>query len=275
MTPDFVEREYNNRALVPDHPAYFERWQRDSAYVRANLPCVLDVPYGDHPLQRMDLFPVPRSRNTLVFIHGGYWRSLDKAMFDWLAASWVAAGVSFVSLNYRLCPEVRIDDTVDDVVAGMNRLFAEGARHGVSTERVVVSGHSAGGHLVAALFAVPRERLAFDPAAIVGGAPLSGVFDFEPIRLFSFNADFRLDAADVRRLSLLDKPPVIKAPLVVAAGGDESSEFRRQSRALADAWRGQMRALLLPPGLNHFSIVDGLAERGQPIYDATLKLFPA
>jgi arylformamidase len=168
---------------------------------------------------------------------------------------------------------VRIDAIVDDAIAATNWLFAHGANHGVATDRVVIGGHSAGGHLSAAIFAAPLSRLAFDPAKIVGGVPFSGVFDFAPLRHFGFNSDFRLDADAVTRLSLLDKQPTLAAPLVIAAGAAESSEFQRQSRDLAHAWSPQVRALLLLPGLNHFTIVDAFAERGQPLFDATLALF--
>jgi arylformamidase len=273
MTPEFVEREYNNRALVPDHADYFARWEKDSAFVRETLACALDLAYGPDPRQRIDLFPAPGARGTLVFIHGGYWRSLDKSLFSWLAASWVAAGVSVAMPNYRLAPQVRIDDIVDDVVAATNFLFRDGAKHGVAADRVVVSGHSAGGHLTAALFATDAKRLEFDPARIVGGVPFSGVFDFEPILQFMFNSDFKLDAAAAARLNLADRKPVIRAPLVIAAGAAESSEFQRQSRLLAEAWQPQVKSLLMLPGLNHFSIVDSFAERGQPLYDETLALF--
>jgi arylformamidase len=273
FTPAFVEREYNNRALVPTHPAYFARWQRDSDFVRATLPSKIDVAYGPDARHRIDLFPAGNARGTLVFIHGGYWRSLDKGMFSWLAASWAAAGVNVAMPNYRLAPSARIDEIVDDILAATNWLFAHGEEHGISTERVVVSGHSAGGHLTGALFAAPRARLAFDPARIVGGVPVSGVFDFEPLRHFSFNADFKLDAPAIARLNLHDKRRAIAAPLVVAAGGDESSEFQRQSRLIAEAWAPQVKSLHILPGVNHFSIVDAFAERGQPLYEATLALF--
>jgi len=274
VTPDaeFIEREYNNRALVPEYADYFARWDRVSAYVRSVLPCEIDVPYGPDARHRIDLFPAADARGTLVFIHGGYWRSLDKSMFSWLAASWVAAGVSVAMPNYRLAPQVPIEDIVDDMIAAANWLFANGAKHSIATGRVVLSGHSAGGHLTAAIFAAPASRLAFDPARIVGGAPFSGIFDFAPLLQHSFNSDLRLDAASSTRLALADRKPTIAAPLVVAAGAAESSEFQRQSRLLADAWSPQARLMLLP-GLDHFSIVDAFAERGQPLYDATLALF--
>ena len=265
-----LEREYNNRALVPDHPAYFARWERDSRYVRSTLPCTLDLAYGPDARHRLDWFPATGARGTLVFIHGGYWRSLDKSMFSWLASAYVPARLNVAMLNYRLCPGVRIEQIVDDAIAGMNWLMGD-ARVGALP--VAVSGHSAGGHLVGALFAAPRDRLQFDPARIAGGVSLSGLCDFEPLRRHSFNGDFHLDAAAVERLNLHDKATTIKAPLVIAAGGDESSEFQRQSRLMAEHWSPQARPLLILQAVNHFSIVDAFAERSQPLHEATLGLF--
>jgi arylformamidase len=273
FTAAFVEREYNNRELVPGHPAFFARWESDSRFVRETLSGLLDLPYGPDPRQRIDLFPAPGSKNLLVFIHGGYWRSLDKSFFSWLAAPWVAAGVSVALPNYRLCPAVHIEDIVDDVIDATNWLFDDAGKHGVTPERVVVSGHSAGGHLTGALFAAPRERLRFDPRRIVGGVPISGLFDFEPLPLFSGNAEFRLDAAAVARLNLYDKSPMLSAPLVVAVGAAESSEFVRQSKLIAEAWAPQVRELLLLPELHHFSVVDAFAERSNPLYESALALF--
>jgi arylformamidase len=269
LDPAFVEREYNARALVPEHPAFFARWERDSGFVRSTLPCTLDLPYGPDPRHRLDWFPAAGpARGTLVFIHGGYWRSLDKSVFSWLAASYVPEGLNVAMLNYRLCPTVRIDDNVDDVGAGVNRVMTQQA-----TGRAVLAGHSAGGHLVGALFAAPPGRLAFDAARIAGGVSLSGLFDFAPLLQHSFNSDFRLDAAAAERLDLHDKPTTVKAPLVVAAGGDESSEFQRQSRLIAERWAPQARPAMILPGVNHFSIVDAFAERAQPLHRRTLGLF--
>jgi arylformamidase len=273
LTKEFVEREYNNRALVPDHPAYFARWEKDSAFVRDTLECECDIPYGPDARHRIDLFPARHTRGTLLFIHGGYWRSLDKSMFSWLAAPYVAAGIGVAMPNYRFAPAVRIDDIVDDAVAATNWLMLNGVKHRMAADRVVISGHSAGGHLTAAIFATPWSRLTFDPKRIAGGVPISGLVDFEPMRLFSFNADYRLDEAAVKRLGLLTRTPTIRAPLVVAVGGAESSEFIRQSRLLADTWRAQLKTLLVLSGYNHFSVVDAFAERGQPLHDATLALF--
>jgi arylformamidase len=201
-------------------------------------------------------------------------------MFSWLAAAYVAAGLNVAMANYRLCPAVGIEDIVGDVIGAMNWLL--GPKTGVGPHPrdsgsdpecpVVVAGHSAGGHLVGALFAAHPSRLEFDAPRIAGGISISGLFDFAPLRIHSFNADFHLDEAAVERLNLYDKPTTIKAPLVIAAGGAESSEFQRQSRLIAEAWGPQVRSLLVVPGLNHFSIVDAFAERGQPLHQETLRL---
>lgn len=283
--PAFIEREYNNRRRVPDHPAYFARWERDSAFVRSSLPCVLEMAYGTDPRHRIDFFPAANPRGTLVFFHGGYWRSLDKGMFSWLAAPWVAAGVNVAMPNYRLAPAVGIEDIVDDAVSAVNFLLGSGAADTLarsnhpraadvlSKGRVVIAGHSAGGHLAAALLAAPLPGFEFEPARIAGAVPISGIFDFEPLRHFSFNADFKLDEPAVRRLNLCDRLPTVPASLVIAAGGAESSEFQRQSRLLAQSWEPRVKSLLLLPGLNHFSVVDAFAERGQPLHAETLALF--
>lgn len=271
LDPALIEREYNNRALVPDHPAYFARWERDSDFVRATLDCTLDQAYGPDPRHRIDWFPAAgAARGTLVFIHGGYWRSLDKSMFSWLAASYVPEGLNVAMVNYRLCPAVRIDDIVRDVVGALNWLM--GTQGPAKDGKVVVAGHSAGGHLVGAIFATPDDRYVFDPGRIVGGVSLSGLFDFAPLLVHTFNSDFRLDVAAVDRINLYDKDKTLEAPLVIAAGGDESSEFRRQSQLIAEKWAPQVKSLLILPGLNHFSIVDGFAERSQPLHEATLEL---
>jgi len=267
-TPEWVEREYNNRALVPGHGEYFARWERDSAYVRSTLACTLDIPYGGHARQAYDYFPAADARGTLVFIHGGYWRSLDKRMFSWLAASWVAAGVNVAMINYRLAPTVRIEDIIEDSIAALNAVMEKDP-----STRVVVSGHSAGGHLTAALFATDPSRFRFELSRVAGGVPVSAVVDFTPLEFFSGNADLRLDAGQIARLNLGHRPSTIKAPLVVAAGAAESAEFQRQSQLLADSWAPQVKSLLLLPGIDHFSVVDAFAERGQPLYEQALALF--
>ena len=272
LLPGDIEREYDNRGRVPGHPAFFARWERDSRFVRETVPCTLDLPYGPDARHRVDLFRAAKPRGTLVFIHGGYWRSLDKSLFSWLASTWVAAGMNVALPSYRLCPAVAIADIVEDIVGAVNWLFESADRHGFAMERVVVSGHSAGGHLAGALLAAPRQALRFDHSRLAGAVSLSGLFDFAPLLRVSMNADLRLDAASAAGLDLYTRQPTLGLPFVVAVGAEESGEFKRQSQVISDAWPNARQPLVLP-GVNHFSIVDAFAERGQPLFDSTLALF--
>jgi arylformamidase len=154
----------------------------------------------------------------------------------------------------------------------MNWLEAHGAEHGVGCERVVLSGHSAGGHLTAALLAESDARLALG-SAIIGGIAISPIVDFAPLLQTSYNFDLQLTAESAARLSLASRKPKREVPLLVAAGGDESSEFQRQARLLAESWAGMPATLEILPGYNHFSIVDAFAERGQPLHEKAKALF--
>ena len=174
-TPEFVERGYNNRAAVPDHAKWFVRYAELSAAARDALQPVQDLRYGDGPQETLDLFvpPVP-SRGTLVFVHGGYWRALDKADFLFVATSFVDAGYAVAALNYDLCPAVSIAAIVEECRRAVGWIVREGARHGANASRIVVSGHSAGGHLAAMLLATPASAWGLARHPVVGRGVVLG-----------------------------------------------------------------------------------------------------
>jgi len=114
--PVWLDRMYNNRALVPDHAAHFSRWSTRSAQARSDLACELDVPFGPTPAETLDVFPaqgVTGPAPVLLFIHGGYWQWRDKKDFVFLAEPWVAAGATVVMLDYPLAPVASMDEIVD------------------------------------------------------------------------------------------------------------------------------------------------------------------
>ena len=156
--PAWLERMYNNRALVVDHMDYLQRWAEDSARVRAGEPCVLDEPYGDGVGETLDIFPsaraAPGGSPVLVFIHGGYWRSLDKSDHSFIAPPFTRAGVCVVVVNYALCPGTpEAPVTIAHIVRQMEKALVwvarNTARHGGDPRRITAAGHSAGGHLAA------------------------------------------------------------------------------------------------------------------------------
>lgn len=275
-----IERGYNNRAAVPDHPQWFARWAALSDAARAGLEPRLDVRYGPNPNETLDLFlPAGPLRGTFVFIHGGYWRSLDKSDHAFVALPFVAAGIAVALINFDLCPAVPIATIVDECRRAVAWIVREGRAQGLDPDRIVVGGHSAGGHLAAMLHATDWTLLGLARNPIVAGVSLSGVHDLVPLVRHSFNVDFGLDEAEAARMSPIHLQPTSAGPFLVAVGADETSEFLRQSQLLWDAWpshrpRGATRLLAIAHR-NHFSVVADYADATSAITQQTLALFPA
>jgi len=278
FTAEFVERGYNLRAAVAEHPQWFARYAAESDAARAALDPQLDLRYGPGPKETLDLFlPKVRARGTFVFLHGGYWRALDKSDFSFIAPAFVAQGIAVAVVNYDLCPDVSIATIVGQCARSVVWLAREGAAHGANAARIVVGGHSAGGHLTAMLYASDWAQAGLARNPVAGGVSLSGVHDLAPMPLFSFNADFRLDAAEARRMSPVHLMPRTTAPLLLAVGANETSEFLRQTRLLWDAWpscrpAGAIAPLFIPDR-HHFSVVADYADRGSELTRQTLALF--
>jgi arylformamidase len=273
----FAERQYNLRAAFPDHAQWFARWAADSAKARAALRTVPDVRYGPGRKQTIDLFPAERPRGALLFIHGGYWRALDKDDHSFIAPPFVADGIGVAVLNYDLCPEVSVARIVEECREAVDWLRREGASHGVSAKRMIVGGHSAGGHLTAMMFATDWKARGSPGDPVLGGVSISGVFELEPLVDVSFNADLGLDRQSARELSPALLVPRVDAQLLLAAGADETQEFVRQSRAIWDSWPSCRPAgstgPLLVPGKHHFSVLSELADPQSALFSRTMGLF--
>jgi arylformamidase len=276
LSAEFVEREYNLRAAFPDHPQWFARWAADSAAARSRLEARLDVRYGSGPKQTMDLFPAGDARATLLFIHGGYWRALDKADHSFVAPPLVAQNIGVAVMNYDLCPDVSIARIVDECREAVAWLRREGPRYGLATQRLLVSGHSAGGHLAAMLVATDWRARGLPADAIAGAIAISGVFDLEPLVQVSFNADLKLDAGHAYLVSPIHLQPRAVVPVLIAAGADETSEFIRQSWLLWERWPEchppGRRAPVFMPERHHFSVISDLADPASELVRQTLAL---
>ena len=276
LSPAALEAQYNNRALVPEHAQYFAQWAQTSASARKALAHEPDRRYGDMPGETLDFFPSSRGDGTcMMFIHGGYWRSLDKSDFSFLAPAWVDAGVSFAVVNYDLCPKVTIEEIVRQMLRASRWLWLNAGELGVGRKRLYVSGHSAGGHLVAmlmaALFPAFDRRLPKD--LWKGGLAISGVYDLRPLTQIAFlQSDLRLDADSALRLSPAFLPPATRAPLMTAVGANESGEFRRQNALLGSRWKSVIAGDIPMPGKDHFSVMDGLADPSSALFTGARKL---
>jgi len=276
LPAEFVEREYNLRAAFPDHPQWFARWAADSEAARARLDGHLNLRYGSGRRQTVDLFPAAQPRGALLFIHGGYWRALDKSDHAFVAPPLIAQDIGVAVINYDLCPDVSIARIVDECREGVAWLRREGTRYGVPAERLVVSGHSAGGHLAAMLVAMDWSALG-SPSGLAGAVAISGVFDLEPLVQVSFNADLKLDRSRARAVSPIHLRPRRSVPMLFAAGADETSEFIRQSWLLWERWpechpHGRHGPLFVPER-HHFSVVSDLGDPASELVRQTLAMF--
>ena len=262
MPPIDYEKEYDKRALVPEHPEIFARWQREAAAFRAGArDAQLDLRYGPGPRQTVDLFPAKdddEQTPLALFIHGGWWRSLEPAMFSQLAAGPNARGVTVALAGYELCPQVGIAQIIEQMRSACLWLWCK------QRKRMVVYGHSAGGHLAACLLAQDWKAFASDaPADLVPAAyAISGVFDLSPLTQVSMNQDLRLDDAEARRVSPLHWKVPAGRTFDAVVGARESSEFLRQSKIIADGWRasGVSTRYEEIAGANHFTAIDPLSD---------------
>jgi len=274
--PAFLSREYNNRELFPDYPRHFARWAETSARARSIMTCYLDRAYGSSPGETLDIFPSRKGDGSvLMFIHGGYWRSLDKRDFSFLAPAWVDAGVSLVVVNYDLCPAVSLERIVQQMLAASVWLYRNAEAYGMDEDRLYVSGHSAGGHLTAMMLAAlwPVIDASLPKNLYKGGLAVSGVYDLRPlVDIDWLKGDLRLDEGAATKASPAFLPPASRSPLSLAVGGQESSEFKRQNALLAERWKRVLLEDIAMPGTDHFTVIDGLADAGNPLFAATRRL---
>jgi len=276
----WLDRMYNNRLLVPDHAVHLTRWAKDSEYARKLLPCQLNLAYGSQSGETLDIFPargagLARKAPVLVFVHGGYWRGLDKADHSFIAPEFTLAGACVVVPNYDLCPAVSIPDIALQMVHALAWTWRHVAEFGGDPERITVAGHSAGGHLAAMLLAHDWAAHAPDlpPSLVKNALSISGLYDLEPIRLTPFLKDLKLTPEQVRQASpvLLPCPP--QGTLYSVAGSEESEEFLRQNRLIQQTWGAQVVPVCEAlPGLNHFSILETLVEPSHRLHRLALEL---
>lgn len=281
--PAWLDRMYNNRALVPDHADYFSRWAERSGQVRHSQPCTLDIAYGASPGEKLDVFPAARTvaggAPVLVFIHGGYWRSLDKSEHSFLAPAFTEAGACVVMPNYDLCPAVTIPDIALQMVRALAWTWRNITRFGGDPARITVAGHSAGGHLAAMLLACEWKKHAPDlPADLVKNAlSISGLYELDSVMHTPFLTDsLRLTPKQVAQASPAWFPAPKRGVLYTVAGADESEEFLRHNALIEQAWGPKavpVREALL--GLNHFSLVEALVQPGHRLHQLALQLLAA
>ncbi|WP_102782867.1 alpha/beta hydrolase [Thalassospira sp. GB04J01] len=254
-----LEWQYNPRETVPEFMTHFDRFVKLSDETRAQLKPKIDVRFGDGPKETMDVFlSADAGAPVHIFFHGGYWRSQDKKDYAFVARDLVAAGFTVICANYDLCPGVTVADITQQAVRCVKHVYQHVGEFNGDQDRISISGHSAGGQIVARLASCDWEDILGDPNPFCAVVPISGVFDLEPVRHTTMNDDIRLDEASAADNSpMLDAVPV-DVKMMAIVGGNESPEFVRQSDAYAAYCR---RSGLTVPvykawGANHFTVLE-------------------
>jgi len=268
-----LEADFDTRGRVPDYPEIFLRWETAAADYRHRKEergeALFDVAYGPEPRHTYDMFyaspdTMPRQR-TAFFVHGGYWRTLDKSYFSHLAAGLNAHGFDVAAINYRLCPHVEISHIIEDVKAAAEHVCRAFGR------KLLPFGHSAGAHLVSHLLATEWEWHALPKDLTPAGMLISGIYDLTPLYRISVNEDLRLTPETARSVSTLPGPVPVLDDIAVVVGGTEAAPFLEQGKALFETWGrpAQHCTLDVLAEANHFDVIDSLAE---PDSDLTHRL---
>ena len=270
---DELTTQYSPSLTVSDAPQQIQHWQESSHRFRENVAsnAVYDIAYGGSIGERMDIFGTNTSDAPVhVYIHGGYWQRTDKTDYSYLAEKLVADGAVVVVPNYNLCPAVGIEDIVEEMRRLLTWVFRNIAQYGGDPEQIHISGHSAGGHLTAMMALTDWNSLNSDlpPNLVKSGVSISGVFELEPLIHTPINEPLHLDRQSAKALSPLFMTADHVPPLSFAVGGEESSEFKRQSEAMLSHWQslGGETNNFLCPNRNHFTVIGDIADTDSQLY---------
>jgi arylformamidase len=264
MTRAQLDAAYNNSAAVKNSGEKLADWQRRSDIVRARHKELLDLTYGPRPRNRVDAFRCGRQRAPLLaYIHGGYWQRNAKEFYACLAEGPLARGIDVALIGYTLAPDATLTEIVAEARAALRWLRAQGPGLGLATEKLIVSGWSAGGHLTAMTIGDADAGLA-----------ISGIYDIEPCRLNYLNEKLKMTVDEQVALSPIRQLPSRSPPLTIAYGMAELPELQRQSRDYHEArQKAGLPSELMPlAGHDHFSILEELASPAGVLCEAVICL---
>lgn len=264
---------YANGPNIPGGDRWPAAWVEPAQAYRDELlgagRATLDIAYGERPRNRFDLFmPDAKPIGLVVFVHGGFWRSLDKSFWSNLARGSVESGYAVAMPSYTLCPESRISNITREIGAAIERAAS------MINGPLYLTGHSAGGHLVTRMISATSPLPDSIRARIRHTVSISGVHDLRPLLKTSMNADLRIDVEEAQAESPVLLAPQPNARLTCWVGAAERPEFIRQNALLANIWTGlgAQTCTIEEPGRHHFNVVDGLADRRHPLVEILLAI---
>lgn len=254
-----IDLAYSNGAFIADAASYPPKWQAQAAAFRDSLGknAQLGLPYGSGGRQQFDLFlPKGTPRGSVTFIHGGYWLQFDRSLWSHLAAGVVARGWACAMPSYTLAPDARISQMTQEMVSALAAIAAQVAGP------MVVTGHSAGGHLSARMACAD-----LDVSGVVRVVPISPLADLEPIAQTKMQESLRLDAAEIQTESPARQTLRQSVQAHVWVGGQERPSFLWQARLLSEAWGCDWT---VSPGKHHFDVIDAMQDPDSDLVEALI-----
>ena len=258
LSKDDFEYNYNPRVAVPNAQEYIDDFIERSKTARTLMEGVYDIRYGSKPKQTLDLHLPKDSSNPplLIYIHGGYWRAIDKNDHSFIALPFIKNGIAVANVNYDLCPSVTLTEIVDEIIEAFH--FVRNQVKEWKTNGVYLIGHSAGAHLAGEIIGrifFGREK---DNSRLKGSILLSGIYEPEVVLHLDVNEDIRLDQEMAFKCNLINKPPLCESPIMICVGGDEPEGWIDQSRSYFELCDSQNIKVdfKIVEGTNHFSLLD-------------------
>ena len=273
-----MEQHFNPRAVNPDIQDHVDRYLARSAQARQDVPGRYDLRYGERDKQTLDLYVPPScaaGAPLVLFIHGGYWRGLDKSDHSFVVPPIVATGAIVANVNYDLCPQVTLDVIVEEIAQAVSYCHLNAQHWGADPNNLYLIGHSAGAHLSAQMLLRDWQQHELARAAIRGVAAITGVYEPEVILNVSVNQEAQISAQSAQRQSCLNRPFTVSPNMLIAVGGDEPEGWIGQSESFAaQCIDAKLRTqMLIVPHTNHMTVLEHAVKAGEPLCSAIFDLW--
>jgi arylformamidase len=236
-----------------------------------------NIAYGKGPLQKLDIFgksDKDKLKPLHIFIHGGYWRALDKDYHAHMSVPFNKNNILFFNINYDLCPKVTLSEICDQTIEAIIWIFNNSKNYGGNNKKISISGHSAGAHLVSYLLSIDWSIYDLPKNVFQGAALISGIYNLKIVQKISVNKELNLSNKEVQEKTTLNKLPTFKIPLFISYGENEPEGWKHQSISYCNfLTKNDYKYKVIPSkGDNHFTLIDTLANENSNICKEIIKL---
>ena len=276
MNLENLERSFNPRLAVDNYESYLKNSSKKAKLAETILNGKKNINYGNSDLQKLDVY-YDSNNNHLpihIFIHGGYWRALDKSYHTHMAIPFVEKKICFFNINYDLCPNVKLTEIKKQIIKAIVWIYNNANKFNADNNNIVLSGHSAGAHLVSLMLNVDWKKYGLSKNYIKGVALISGIYDTEIVTNLSINKEIGLSHKEAIKNNPFKHKPLLKVPTIISYGENEPSLWIEQSYKYMNYLNsyGYDCKKIVCKNDNHFSLIDTLADNTKSIVKEIINL---